>query len=330
MTTKSAGSTPPIPGTNGVAEAQYLRLGGVDQWVLVRGADAASNPVLVLLHGGPGISETAYWRYCNSTALEGSYTVVYWDQRGAGKSYDPANIPKETMTVERLLSDLDELVDFLCERFGKKSVTLFGHSWGSVLGPLYASRFPNKVQAYVGCGQLGDWAKSESATYDYALREAERRGCRRAATRLRQVGPPPHADAKSLLVQRNLLAELDGDVSVRGILKQLRMFHSVPETSVFELFRVYKVVSFSLDAMWSEVTTLNLVESVPRLAMPAFFLLGRQDHCVLPEISAEFADSVESPSKRVVWFEESGHMPFMDEPGKFNEMMVNLVRPTLD
>jgi len=296
--TKNAGCTPPIPGADSVAEVQYLRLGGVDQWVMIRGANVGANPILVLLHGGPGISETAYWRYCNSSALEEVYTVVYWDQRGSGKSFDPPNIPEESMTVEQFISDLDELVGVLCKRFNKSAVTLFGHSWGSVLGPLYAARFPDKVQAYVGCGQLGDWTRSEMATYEYALREAERRGWRRAVKKLRRIGPPPHDDAKSLLVQRNALAELDGDVSFKNVLRMIRMFHTVPETSVFEMFRVYKVMSFSLDAMWSKVTKLNLVNSVPELAMPTFFLLGRQDHCVFPAISSEFADAVESPSSK--------------------------------
>src|SRR5215831_20465923 len=96
----------PMPGS--VAEIEYLRIGGIDQWVMTRGENVA-NPPLILLHGGPGISETGLFRYFNAP-LEKRFTVVYWDQRGAGKSFHPA-IPKSSMTVGQLIADLDEVVD---------------------------------------------------------------------------------------------------------------------------------------------------------------------------------------------------------------------------
>ena len=147
------GETPPFRGPQGevlagsIAEVGYRRLGGFDQWMMIRG-ESVANPALVLLHGGPGLSETALFRYFNAP-LEKSFTVVYWDQRGAGKSFH-RDIPRSSMTVEQFVADLDELVDAVCERLGKTKVALFGHSWGSVLGPLYAARFPEKVGAYVG------------------------------------------------------------------------------------------------------------------------------------------------------------------------------------
>jgi pimeloyl-ACP methyl ester carboxylesterase len=81
--------------------------------------------------------------------------------------------------VEQFISDLDELVDAVCKRLGKKRVAIFGHSWGSALGVLYAARLPEKVAAYVGSGQIGDWAAADSASYEFALAEAQRRGNRR-------------------------------------------------------------------------------------------------------------------------------------------------------
>jgi len=317
----------PLPGS--VAEARYLTLGGVDQWVLVRGRDVRTNPVLVMLHGGPGISETHLWRYFNSDVLERIFTVVYWDQRGSGKSYDPETVPKRSMTVEQFLLDLDELVDAVRARFDKDTVVLFGHSWGSALGPLYAHRFPDKVSAYVGCGQLGDWSASERKTYAYALAEAERRKMHRAVRELRRVGEPPH-DCDGLCTQRKWLAELDGDTSWSGIWQMIKVFYYAPEASVFDLLRFYDILKYSIDATWTEVTSLNLIEAVKELKMPTFFLLGRHDHCVMPDISSEFIDALKAPSKQVVWFEESKHMPFMDEPDKFNKTMEELVRPSLD
>jgi pimeloyl-ACP methyl ester carboxylesterase len=304
-----------------IAEVHRLRLGGLDQWVLIRGENLA-NPLLVFLHGGPGMSETAFFRF-HCAPLEKIFTCVYWDQRGAGKSFDPG-IPRSTMTADRIVADLDELVHAVCDRVGQKKVVLFGHSWGSALGVLYASRFPDKVAAYVGCGQLGDWAAGESASYAWTLAEAERRGHRRAIKQLREIGPPPHTVSR-LLVQRTWLARFEGRMGVRSIWKTM---HAIVATrSLFDAPRVMRGLRFSLDAMWGEVTRMNLLEIAPELRMPVFFFLGRKDQWVPTAMSVRYFDALKAPTKRLVWFEQSGHEPFVDEPAAFNAAMV-LVRPT--
>jgi pimeloyl-ACP methyl ester carboxylesterase len=204
------GKTPPFCGPRGkpvpgsIAEIRYLRIGGIDQWTLIRG-ERATNPPLVLLHGGPGMSETSFFRVCNAS-LEESFTVVYWDQRGTGKSYN-RRIPGASMTVEQFVSDLDELVTYVRTRIGATKVSLFGHSWGSALGVLYAARFPQKVAVYVGSGQYGDWAAAEAASYAFALAEAQRRTNRKALQQLRAIGPPPYG-ARQLLKERTWIQQL--------------------------------------------------------------------------------------------------------------------------
>jgi pimeloyl-ACP methyl ester carboxylesterase len=323
----NTGSTPQIPNPNSIAVAEYVNIGGAKQWLLIRGCDR-TNPLLVMLHGGPGISETVFWRYFNSVELEKAFIVVYWDQRGSGKSYKP-ELSKATMTVEQFISDLNEVVDHVCKRVDKKKVAIFGHSWGSVLGPLYAARYPEKVSVYIGSGQIGNWAASELATYEYTLNESHKRGWKRMENNLKNVvGKPPH-DTKSLIKQRNHLANLDGDTSFSGIIKICRIFFSAPEHSIVDLLRFYEILEFNVESMWTEVTKINLLKSVPELKMPAFFLLGRHDHCVVPEISEEYIDALKAPSKEIVWFEKSRHQPFMDEPEKFNSTMLNVVHPSL-
>jgi len=328
---KSPGRTPPFRGSDGkllpnsIAEAKYYTLGGVNQWVLIRGENVLENPLLLLLHGGPGISETAFWRYYNSNALEKEFTVIYWDQRGSGKSYD-RSIPRESMTAAQFLDDLNELVDSVCTRCNKQQIILFGHSWGSVLGPLYAQKYPDKVALYVGSGQIGNWAASEDWTYHYVMELAEKKNNRKSIQQLKKVGPPPH-DVDGLCTQRNWLHELDDEMTLADIWQVLCMYHTVPEVSLCDLFRFWKVLHFSIEHMWSEVTQLNLNTVVPELNMPCFFFLGRQDHCVPSENSVEFIDNLKAPLKEIVWFENSKHIPSMDEPEKFNKFFVEMVRP---
>jgi pimeloyl-ACP methyl ester carboxylesterase len=323
------GSTPPfrtatgeiLPGS--IAEICYRRLGGLDQWVMIWG-ESLANPPLILLHGGPGITETVFFRHFNAP-LEKSFTVVYWDQRGAGKSFDCA-IPKSSMTVDRFIADLNELVEAVCQRVGKNKVAIFGHSWGSALGVLYAARFPEKVAAFVGSGQVGDWPAGESLTYAFALAEAQRLNNRKALKKLLAIGPPPHT-AKGLWTERKWLHRLEGRQGIEALWHLGKIILGQPETSILDLPRTLRGFRFSLDAMWAEVSRLNLLMIAPTLQMPVFFFLGRRDHWVPPEASVAYFDTLTAPSKKLVWFEESGHEPFVDEPAKFNQAMVELVRP---
>jgi pimeloyl-ACP methyl ester carboxylesterase len=325
------GKTPPFRGPHGevvsgsIAEIAYRRLGGLAQWVMIRG-ESVANPPLILLHGGPGLSETGFFRHFNEP-LEKSFTVVYWDQRGAGKSFD-RNIPRSSMTVEQFISDLGELVDAVCKRLGKTKVAIFGHSWGSALGVLYAGLFPEKVAAYVGSGQIGDWAAGESASYAFALAEAQCLGKHRAVKKLRAIGPPPHT-AETLWTQRMWLSRLEGRLAPRAMWKLGRAVLAGQESSIFDLPKTMRGFRFSLGATWTEVSRLNLIERVPALQMPVFFFLGRKDHWVPSEISLAYIDALTAPSKKLVWFEQSGHEPFVDEPAKFNAAMAELVRPVL-
>ena len=323
--------TPPFRGPRGelvpgsIAEIAYRRLGGLDQWVMIRG-ESVANPPLIVLHGGPGWSETGFLRYFNAP-LEKDFTVVYWDQRGAGRSFDPS-IPRSSMTVDQFICDLDQLVDAVCERLGKTKVLIFGHSWGSVLGVLYAERFPEKVAAYVGSGQIGDWPAAESASYEFALSEAQRRGSRRAVRKLRAIGPPPYP-AQAVFVERTWISRFEGRMSPSALWKVTRAILGGQESSIFELRRAVRGFRFSMDAMWPEVSRLNLIELAPALRMPVFFFLGRNDHWVPPETSTSYFDALSAPSKNLVWFEQSSHELFIDEPAKFNATMAELVRPVL-
>ena len=168
---------------DGVQEAAYLPIGGIEQYIRVRGRSRA-NPVLLVLHGGPGstLGATACrWQ----GALEAAFTVVHWDQRGSGNTYyrDPAAPPP---TVERLLSDLDELVDALRARYGRDRLFLLGHSWGSLLGGLYALRRPEKLSAWLPVSQMVDFKRSEQVSAAEAIRRAREAGREKEAERLAQ------------------------------------------------------------------------------------------------------------------------------------------------
>jgi pimeloyl-ACP methyl ester carboxylesterase len=329
--TGKLGSTPRFETDDGaavsgsIAEIAFQRLGGVDQWVMIRGADDA-NPPLIHLHGGPGFSETALHRKFNA-GLEQAFTVVYWDQRGAGKSY-AKGIPQSSMTAKQFVSDLDDLVDAVRDRLGHDTVTLVGHSWGSAVGVLYAREFPDKVAAYVGSGQIGDAAAAEAASYSALIGEARRHAHGKAVRELLSIGAPPY-DVDAALVERKWLTYFDGQSTVKAKWRQLRLALGGPESSLHDIRKQTRGFQSSIGTMWEEMSQLNLHHLAPSLEMPVFFFLGRQDRWVPPQTSVDYFDALDAPSKRLVWFEESGHQPFIDEATKFNHAMLQLVRPAV-
>jgi pimeloyl-ACP methyl ester carboxylesterase len=125
------------------------------------------------------------------------------------------------------------------------------------------------------------------------------------------------------------LPRLEGRLGARAMWNMGRVVLGVPESSIFDLPKTMRGFRFSLDAMWSEVSRLNLLKAAPAFQMPVFFFLGRKDHWVPTETSTAYFDALTAPSKRLAWFEESEHEPFLDEPVAFNAAMVQWMRPSL-
>jgi len=176
-----------ITSPNGIESLEMVRLGGIEQCISIRGWDK-DNPVLLHLHGGPGTAEILFARYLDSE-LEKHVVVVRWDQRGAGKSYNP-DIPPETMNTDQFISDTCELAEMLRKRFDEEKVYLVGHSWGSALGALTAARYPEFFHAFVGVAQFVDATENEEMTYQFTLDRAEESGNRQALSEIKEIGVP--------------------------------------------------------------------------------------------------------------------------------------------
>jgi pimeloyl-ACP methyl ester carboxylesterase len=123
-------------------------------------------------------------------------------------------------------------------------------------------------------------------------------------------------------------ARLRGGLKPRALVKTTRMLLGAPESSLLDLLATFRAFRFSIESMWPEVSRLNLIEAVPALEVPVVFMLGRCDPWIPAETSVAYLDALLAPSKKLVWFDESGHEPFVDEPSKFVAAMLNLVRPS--
>jgi proline iminopeptidase len=241
------------------------------------------NLFLIFLHGGPGISQAPLFRHYNGD-LERHYLAVYWDQRGAGRSFH-RNIPPSSMNIDQFLADLDEVVELVRRRFDKPKVVLLAHSWGTVLGTIYAYRHPDKVAAYVGAGQIANMPEGERLSYDFALSEARRRNDRGALRELQNIGPPPHT-VKSMLKSRRAV-ERFGD-AFHGKLSTGKLIWTALKTDEVNLTDVVRFAagnSFSLHHLWPEFSQIDLKGKYREFQVPVFFLLGRYDRVTPAELA---------------------------------------------
>jgi pimeloyl-ACP methyl ester carboxylesterase len=321
--------TPPFtdgsgkPLADSIAEEVWLPMKGAREYLLIRGLNRGA-PIAVFLHGGPGGSETALMRLFNAP-LETHLTMVYWDQRGAGRSYDP-NIPAATMTIQQFVEDLDEVVDYLRARLGQQRVWLICHSWGSALGMLYAHRNGAKVAGYIGVGQVASNPEVEMHAYRFVLDEAGRRGDRAALAKLGRIGPPPYTFDR--LVVRDRLLDEYGGIFHRQPNKWRIVFEALFDTreaGIGDLYRLWQGIAFSQRALWPSFAHLDLTQAVPALDVPVTFVLGRFDERTWSHLAAAYLEALRAPSKRLVWLENSAHNGPFEEPAAFRAAVVDAI-----
>jgi pimeloyl-ACP methyl ester carboxylesterase len=319
-----AAKTRPINSPDSIFELQKVILGGVEQWILIRGNDAG-NPVLLFLHGGPGSPEMPL-NHEYGELLEERFVLVHWDQRGAGKSHGDC-VPTETMNVEQFISDACALTHYLRHRFDQEKIYLMGHSWGSLLGALTVSRHPELYLAYIGIGQVVDMERNEEISYQFVLEEAKKRDEKLAVRRLEKIGPPPYDDLGELMVQRNYLQKYGGATyDAKGYNQMILTNLKAPEYTPADQINYLRGAYFSINNMWDEVLTYDLTRQVPRIEVPVYFMHGRHDYNTPWELVEEYYEKLDAPAgKTLIWFENSAHSPNMEEPERFAEAMVERV-----
>ncbi|MDR3145273.1 MAG: alpha/beta hydrolase [Treponema sp.] len=312
-----------------------VTLGDLPQKIHILGSDA-NNPVLLFLHGGPGVCN----RHAVMTAhrdLAGAFTLAAWDQRGSGGSYWGAK--RETLTIDRLVEDARELVLYLCRELKKEKIFIIGGSWGSELGTWLAFRYPEHIAAYVGFGQVVNGSLNEDLCFRFTREEAEKAGDRRALAILDRVGPPEkglyRGGFEGLMAQRRIMMRYGGyspSAAKRSYFRSMiiPMFLS-GEYSPGDMIGLARGYRYVLTAMWPEVAGTDFPKTCTRFKVPYFIFDGVLDRNTPAELVEGYFKLIEAPVKELIWFEHSAHNPMGDEPERFKallrEKLLALVRP---
>jgi len=306
-----------------IVELTAVPINGAKQWITVR-AQNKDAPVLLFLHGGPGSPETTLLSKTFGGTLERDFVVVTWDQRGAGKSFAAAK--GKTLTIDQMVADTLNLVDYLRARFGKNKVFIVGHSWGSLLGTLFTARYPDRVAAYCGIGQLVSGMENEKESYRWALAQAKSRGDAKGIKALEAIaayGDDPSAAGwdKAIMIERNWLNVYGGatghDPSFMGKMVSSVVF--APEYSFWDTINYVRGNMKGLTDMWQSILLQDLRVSVTSLEVPVMVAAGRWDYNTPCTLAETYFNALEAPRKKLVWFENSAHSPCFEESAKFAE-----------
>jgi pimeloyl-ACP methyl ester carboxylesterase len=315
---------------NGIQESIYVKIGGIEQYLQIRGKDK-DNPVIVFLHGGPA-SPMSFVSYYYETELEADYTFINWDQRGCGRTYykNPGMSMKNELSADILINDLDELVEYIKERFGAEKVIIMGHSWGTVLGTLYAKQHPEKVSAYIGVSQVVDFKEGKLLAANRAIELQAGKGNRKAAERLTTIlnkftetKSCEDLDIKNFVKLINLTLKYIPYKGAISPLKTMWLGLSSPDTAINDIrwflflsdFRQY----FAMERPLMEEMFFNFkLKEQGDFEVPMYFISGENDWITPCKMVEEYIASTPTPDK-ILTVKNAGHSPFMDNPKDFAE-----------
>lgn len=324
-----------IRSPNGIDSLEAVRIGGIDQWIEVRGQDV-NNPILLFIHGGPGIAFIPLAASFQGV-WEKYFTVVQWDQRGAGKTYtsNDEGILRRTMNIPQMESDTLEVANYLRTRFKREKILVLGHSWGSILGLWLAHEHPEVIYAYVGVGQVINMEQNEKVAYEDALQQARDRHNEQAVKELESIAPypSPSTDQAKMSIARGweqqFLGPPPGTPEFTDTNRLLLDLVSAPEYSLVDDYAFIhgQLSSFSSNILLPEIMRVQLDKLGPDFSVPIFFFEGRHDPYGRSSLVWDYSQTMKAPKKQFIWFENSGHFPFFEEKQKFQDELVQRVLP---
>jgi proline iminopeptidase len=305
-----------------IQEMRYVTLGGIQQWITLRGVDRA-NPVLLIVHGGPGDAQSSLRG--TYAVYERDFTVVQWDQRGAGKTY--AKNPTSPPEPERVELDGIELTQYLCEYLGKKKILVLGHSWGSHLAVEMVQRRPELFAAYIGTGQVGSWRASVRAQFDWLLAKARAANDRKRVEKMEAIGTPDPTDADQYFSWWRMRNPYMARADAKWFEDLLQIIRSDPEFTEADMQALGDGMLLSGRTTLRAMLTTEFPTTARVFKVPYFVIQGKEDMATPTSVAIEYFNVVKAPKKKLILIEGAGHFAVVTHREKFLATLVKEVRP---
>jgi pimeloyl-ACP methyl ester carboxylesterase len=317
-------------------ERTAVEINGDTQYLHLR-SNNLNAPVVLFVHGGPGVPDRSWVMPLQSPYLADACIMVCWDQRMAGKSYRNRNADRK-MTLPQQTDDLHAVILYLLNRFHRQKVCLVGHSWGSILSCLYLPLYPETVSAYVGMGQFVDGFENERISYEFVLDYAKEHQDAKAIKDLSAIGAPINGmyagGFDALMVQRNYMTKFGGGCwkEKESIFRSVLMpFLTSGEYSLIpDLYRYAKGSSYCVRQLWPDIVHLNFNDSLKETGVPVYLFQGDHDQNTPVVLSRPWFDALKAPYKEWVPFHESAHSPIKEEPERWGTLLKDNVLSKLE
>jgi proline iminopeptidase len=316
-------------GPGGIQELRSVEIGGIAQWISIRGSDR-DNPILLFVHGGPG-SPMMPLSWTFQRPWEDFFTVVEWDQRGAGKTFAATRgRPDPDLSIARMQSDTEELIEWLLKTYGHKRLFLMGHSFGSILGLQVAQHRPELLYAYIGVGQVVNGARNEVVGYRQVLAQARSANNQAAIRELTDIAPYPaeagSAPLEKVMIERKwdrffggmLYGKTEDDDEQIGALS--------PDYTAHDLASVGRGELLSVQALLPQAAAVDF-DNMTEFKCPVFFFAGAEDRTTPASLVEEYFAKIHAPTKKLFKVERAAHYVVNERPGIVLVDLVNEVRP---
>ncbi|MDF2593035.1 MAG: alpha/beta hydrolase [Clostridia bacterium] len=311
----------PLAGS--ISEKIYVNINGMEQGMFIKGKDK-TKPVLLFLHGGPGMPEYAVGRRY-PMVLENNFTVCWWEQRGAGLSYN-SDIPLETMTFEQLISDTIEVTNYLRKRFGQEKIYLMAHSGGAFIGIQAAAKAPELYHAYIAMAQITNQLESEKLAYKYMFEQFARNENKRMFHKIEkytidEMNTPSYYALRDEMMHKLGIGTTHHMKSVISGIFWPVMLHD--EYTLSEKINIWRGKFFNTKTanLWSELVVTDLTNKVQKLDIPVYFFHGIYDYTVSYTLAKDYFNKLQAPLKGFYTFEQSAHSPLFEEPEKIQRII---------
>lgn len=290
-----------LPQIKRVEEAGFIKLGGIEQWITIRG-DNNEATVLLVLHGGPGDVQSPLIDVF--TAYERAFIVVQWDQRGAGKTYEKYQEQTPNLTLDQLITDGIDLAEYLKKRFSNNGIIILGHSWGTAIATGMVQKRPDLFTAYVGTGQIASWAESVQWQFDYLKGKAISANDKALQEELSKIGKPDPNNTEQYFGFNRHLRKYLGDADVKWLLGLKEFVKTIPKS---ELDNLVGGMNFSGSVLLPFQKQENLSAKSLNFKLPYYVIQGREDLFTPTEPAIKYFEKIVAPRKEIVIIEHAGH-----------------------
>ena len=303
---------------------EYALVGGIEHYLL-HYHSKPEDPVLLFIHGGPGQTES-FFAFVVEEYAERDYNIVYYDQRGAGKTW--LKNKKCRPDTETLKKDLLEIVLYLKKKYGKEKIGVLGHSWGSVLGSMFALEHPEHTLCYIGCGQVIEIMENERIGYAILKDAIEKGGNRKDRRKLEKIGeyPTQHFDWNAYR-KMGQIRSLQGKYGLAQDFSRavIDLWRRSPIMGMRDLLPFMTGMLVNMQLM-RELMYFDLRKNGSCYQVPVYYVLGENDSQTPIEISMKYFEDVQAPEKQLYLIPDAGHAPMIDNVEEYRKAIREIVR----